>query len=157
MRHPSDVPPDITEPFMLYRSKKLGILLSIAGFLFLISMVATLSFDPSDKLILISLMFVNILLIISELFKKIILTNHHIVEERYFIVKRRTTIAFDHITKIQSFMSRGKQGWRHSIASSKDQITVSDYKQWKDILRFIYPRIDRGVFDKDVLRTIGIK
>lgn len=120
-------------------------------------MVATLSFDPSEKLVTISLMLIVILLNISDLFRKIILTNHHIVEERYFIVKRRTTIAFDHITKIQSFMSRGKLGWRHSIASSKDQITVSDYKQWKDILRFIYPRIDRGVFDKDVLRTIGIK
>ena len=94
---------------------------------------------------------------LDDMFSKVVITNHGIVEKHSFPFQRETLIPYSSITHIYSRLAFRGFWWNHIIDSTKGSITISNYSKWRECLRELSQRVDIKLIDLDVQKSIGIR
>jgi hypothetical protein len=95
---------------------------------------------------------------IVSLFNKVHLTTQEILEQ-WYLHKREMSIPYSSITRVSRHLMKLRHDyWVEGMVDGVHQhITVSEYANWKDLLRQLSVIIGTDVFDENVKRVLDLE
>ncbi|MFZ1977055.1 MAG: hypothetical protein WAV76_03790 [Bacteroidota bacterium] len=151
--------PDLSTIVKVYPSKILRPILTVVIAVVIVWYAMTISIS-SIVIIIFFVLYILFELVLSVvvLFSRIIVTENELIQEYYFPIKHQKVIPYSTITRIQGSISmRYAHLWILKVESNKNTIVLNRYSHWKDILRYIYPRVKDDVFPDYQKKAIGVK
>jgi hypothetical protein len=150
---------DLSTVVKVHPSKKLRPILTVVIALIVLWYTMTISIPSIVLLVFLALfVFFELVMSVAILFSRIIVTENELIQEYFFPIEHRKVLPFSTITRVQGSISmRYAHLWILKIESNKNTIVLNRYSHWKDILRYIYPRVKDDVFPDYQKKAIGVK